>query len=396
LELHPEFNDMIENVYQEFLEIYELSLKEEKSLTIMSTPKSKLAIMKKKEIFSSPATLSMNWSKMLAAELTLRAEDCKEFWNKQCEEKSKNLWFPTKIDYVDSTNSKKFSTKTIQNSWYSVKQYINPVARKKFVPSYKYSSVENWESEGIRALKLKLKPTKVQEKVLEEWSNTTRYVYNKCLDKVKQDSTLNSGTGYSLLREQYITAKWNNIVKKDEIHNFDSFIHDWELNTPKDIRAGALRDIKKGYKTAWANLRAGNIRSFGLNFRQKKNYAEQSIEVPKSAIRLVKNQSNKLEGCVIYPQYMPSTIKFDKKNLKGLNLSELEHDTRLKKENNQWYLCISYDIEGTSKKMKEKTCALDPGVRKFQVMYSEDQVIMIEPDKEDLLNIGYFSNITRF
>jgi putative transposase len=34
--------------------------------------------------------------------------------------------------------------------------------------------------------------------------------------------------------------------------------------------------------------------------------------------------------------------------------------------------------------MKERTCALDPGVRKFQVIYSEDQVIMIEPNKEKI------------
>ena len=158
------------------------------------------------------------------------------------------------------------------------------------------------------------------------------------------------------------------------------------MNTPKDIRNGALRDIKKAYKTAWSNLKAGNIRSFGLGFRKKKDYAEQSMEVPTSAIKIIKKK-NKVHGFVMYTTYMKSAIKVDKRSLKNFKLDELTHYTRLKKENNNWFLCVPYDVEGTDNVIKERTCALDPGIRKFQVIYSEDQVISIEPDKKKVKRI---------
>jgi putative transposase len=387
LELHPEFDYIIENVYLKFLVRKNILLRDEKLLIVVSAPKNKLMILKDKKILLDPITLTMNWLLMLGAELTLREKDCKEFWNGQCLENSKKLWFPTEIGCADLHLSYLNGSlpKTVQNSWFLTKQMLNPAAKslpKTFSPLFKYSPVEKWEKEGIRALN----PSKEQEKILEEWSNTTRYVYNKCLDKIKTDPKLNCRAGYKKLNKECITEKDNNIIKPDQIHTFDKFIYDWVLRTPKDIRNGALRDIKKGFVTAWANLKAGNITSFGLNFREKKSYKEQSMEVPRSAIKLVKSHGN-VTGFNIYKSYIPSVIKVAKNSLKGINLETLTHDTRLKKENNEWFLCISYDTEGNNTKIKEKTCALDPGIRKFQTIYSEDNVTIIEPDKKKIIRI---------
>jgi putative transposase len=229
-----------------------------------------------------------------------------------------------------------------------------------------------------------LLPTKEQKKVLEKWAGTTRYVYNRCLEKIKLDPKLNSADGYSKLRKECITEKDNNIV--DEPSNLDKFIYEWELDTPKDIRNGALRDIKKAYKTAWANLKKGNINSFGLNYRKKKNGAEQSMEVPSSAIKLIKNKS-KLVGIQIYVSYLPSIIKIDHTSIKGFTIEGIARDTRLKKENDQWYLCVSYDVNGVDQENKNKTCSIDPGVRKFMVIYSEDQVTQIIPNQDKINKI---------
>lgn len=225
--------------------------------------------------------------------------------------------------------------------------------------------------------------------MLEKWSNTTRYVYNKCLAKIKDNPKLNSSAGYKTLNKECVTEKDNNIIKANTMHTFNKFMYDWELETPKDIRNGALRDIKKAYKTAWSNLKAGNINSFGLGFRQKKSYAEQSMEIPKSAIKIIKKK-NKVQGFVFYTSYMPTVVKIHKssaKAFKEFNVFDLTHDTRLKKENNEWFLCITYDVTATTFEKVEKTCALDPGVRKFQTIYSEDKVITITPDKSKVKKI---------
>lgn len=386
LELHPEFAYIIRNVYMKLLVKYQLFKKSETTLIVESAPKNKLMTLKDKGIFLNPYTLITNWYQILGAVLTLKEKDCKPFWNVQCEEKSKRLWFPIETGYadLDSNSLNGFYQKPIQNSWFSTKQQVNPQARnsqKIFSPLYMYSPVKKWEKESIRGLKLKLRPTKSQKIVLEEWCNTTRYVYNKVLAKIKADPSLNNARGYLALKKECITAKDNNIVTDDaDVTNLDKYIYNWELNTPKDIRNGALRDIKKAYKTAFSNLRNGNIGHFGLDFRRKKNYANQSIEVPASAIKLIHTKNNTLDGLNIYKNYLPSTIRFDKNSVKGLDIDVLSHDTRLKKENNEWYLCVAVDVKGRAFKKKERTCALDPGIRKFQTIYSEDAIISIIPD----------------
>ena len=118
---------------------------------------------------------------------------------------------------------------------------------------------------------------------------TTRYVYNKCLNRLKREPKLNNVKGYSQIRKEYITKKGNNIITNtlDEI-KYNYSIFDWELETPKDIRFGALRDIKKAFGAVFSNLRNGNIKTFGLKERTKKDETCQSMEIPNSAISIIK------------------------------------------------------------------------------------------------------------
>ena len=58
---------------------------------------------------------------------------------------------------------------------------------------------------------------------MKQWMGTRRYVYNKALEKIKNGEKAN----FYDLRNKIVTAKNN-----DTINN-------WELDTPKDIRAGA-------------------------------------------------------------------------------------------------------------------------------------------------------------
>ena len=56
--------------------------------------------------------------------------------------------------------------------------------------------VNKWEDENIsqniiKMKKIKLKPTKEQRKCIDEWINTSRYVYNKVLEDIKQGEKIN-------------------------------------------------------------------------------------------------------------------------------------------------------------------------------------------------------------
>jgi putative transposase len=392
LELHPECVDMIETVYSKLCMELEsqLSLPDPGSRIVESVPKSKLMILKDKKIFTDPTILTMNWLVILGAVLTLKDEACRPFWNASCVEKSKRLWFPIETDYVDSRSSlsNSYASRMIQNSWFSIKQSINPQMKSSqmmFSQSSMFSHAEKWEKGGIRVRKIKLLLSPHQRHILERWAGTTRYVYNRCLARVKNDSTLNNDKGYDRLRTECITELNNTIIREGTVPDpTKPFLYDWELETPKDIRAAALFDVKKAYKTAFSNLKNGNINHFDLNPRLKKYGNEQSMEVPHTAIKLVR-KDGKNKSLRIYPRYMKDPIKMDKRDLYGLNIEKIKHACRLKKENNVWILCIPIDVKPKIDRNKQpKNCAIDPGVRKFAVVYSEDRLTQIITDHDKL------------
>jgi len=383
-ELHPEYDYIIVNAYLKFLVKMQIYQKKKQLFIVVTAAQNKLMTLKDKKSICDPFILLMTWSQILGAVLTSREKDCKEFWNSQCKENSLKLWFPTETDYADlhSNLYNLFSNSTILNSWFSTKIYVNPQVKncqKTFSPSFKYSLAEKWEEDAIRIIKIKLNPTPAQKKIFNRWAGTTRYVYNKLLNIMKLDPTLDSINGYQDLSKRYISSTNSDIIEEWEekyYYKSDNYIFDWELLTPKDIRKGALRDIQKANTTIWANIKAGNIKHFELKERKKKDMNEQSMEIPKLAIQIKKS------GIFIYKRFLPSIIKIAKRSLNGISLKKITHDCRLKKENNNWYLCIPVDIKNKTKPRKERVCALDPGVRKFQTIYSEENITIIEPNKE--------------
>lgn len=387
LELHPEFDSIIKIVYSEFCNKKEVNLKEFGSVIVASAPKNKLMILKDKKIFANQTILTTNWSLILGAVLISKEKDCVQFWNESCEDRSKKLWFPTEIDYVDSHSSLLNGSvyKTIQGSWFSTKMNINQEAKNSQKMSYQLSKslpVEKWVNEGIRVIKLRLLPTPEQKRVLEKWVGTTRYVYNKCLENIKNDKEFkHTAKNYNDIRDRFITKLNNTILENDIIadKSMNSYIHKWELDTPKDIRHGAIRDIQKAYKTAFSNLKSGNLNKFGLELRRKKSGNEQSMEINKDALKI---KGNKLK---LYSTYIKAPIKIYKRSLRNLKLGSINKYCRLKKENDIWYLCVPIDIQSKEKNNKpKKICAIDPGVRKFNVIYSEDNVTQIIPDHNKL------------
>ena len=108
---------------------------------------------------------------------------------------------------------------------------------------------------------------------MKQWMGTRRYVYNKVLSKIKGGI---DKINFFDLRNKYVTAKDNPDIK------------DFELEVPKDIRAGSIRDIVKNYKTAFLLLKNRTISGFNMGYCLKNNNT--SIEIPKSSIKLENNK----------------------------------------------------------------------------------------------------------
>lgn len=188
--------------------------------------------------------------------------------------------------------------------------------------------------------------------------DTSRYVYNKCVNELKEHG--NDSLNFQTLRNKLVTSKGNNLP-------------DWEVKVPKDIRAESVRDLVKAYDTAFSNLSKGNISHFNIGYRLKKN-GYQSIVVPKTAIKILKG--NEFQ---IYPRITKSILRKCKRD----TFPEIKHDCRLKVDNcGHWYLIIPVTIEITNKKRHTNKCSLDPGIRKFQTLYSETEAIKFKTNYE--------------
>lgn len=185
-----------------------------------------------------------------------------------------------------------------------------------------------------------------------------RYVYNQALYSIKKGE---NKYNFQSLRNEFVTHKRNGIANEKVL--------DWMLEVPKDIRAGVLRDLVKGFTSSISLLKSGNIKHFNMRYRSKRQNA--SIEIPKSAISIGKRLS-------IYKTYL-SSIRISKDNyLKNI---EINHDCRLKKEGRMWYIIIPCSTPTKTTTVSE-VCSLDPGCRNFQTIYSGKGVTRIIPNKD--------------
>ena len=399
LELHPDNEDIILRIFKTLWVGILLMIKKKKSVTVESLPQSKWMTLLDKQLFSNPNFLITSWLQMSVLELIGKEKVLKPFWTKQCTILSQKLWLPIETDYVVSHSNfwNGSSIKMELNSWFSIKKMNNPLNKNSLMtssPLFTSIPVEKWEKDVIRTRKIRLYPTNEQQKIMKGWMSTRRYVYNKVLAHIKKDK---EKITFFDLRNKYVTAKNNPNVEV------------WETETPKDIRAGAVSDVVNNYKTSFSLLKNRQISGFNMRFQSKK-IKEPSIEIPlsavKSTIEKVKRTKEELEivqakiaenkkaseiktkvkitkkdgGIFIYKDIMKTKIKISKRQLKKDII--IENDCRLQLKNNQWFLVAPINVKEEKIEQKKEYCALDPGSRSFQTIYSETCVEQIKINKE--------------
>ncbi len=144
-------------------------------------------------------------------------------------------------------------------------------------------------------------------------------------------------------------------------------VREWETNTPKHIRGGAIDDVCKAYKTAIANLKLGHIKHFHLGFRKKKE-PNKCLLLPKV---LIKNRNGILS---IAPTFLKSDSKISmgKKTIKKHRNLVIEHDCRLVKQKNIFWVIIPTPVEITEKKLPINYCGIDPGAKTFMTCFGNN------------------------
>jgi len=393
--------------------------KKQRFATVVFHLQNKKMILNDKSSQCDPVSLATRLLRTLVLELIGTGRVLKPFWDEQCLANSKRLWLPTEIDCVGShSNWSSGSWRSIKSkSWFSINRFRPNKKNSLTISSLSSMSsvVKKWESEGIvnknqeskleafkaerekakirsktrealkrrmknrleteesisseekellvkkkpvpikkptvnGALKVRILPSSKVKTMMKKWFGTSRYVFNHTVANV------NNGT----YKPNFIQIK-NAILPKDKVE------HDWMLETPKDIRAGAIKDAVAAFSSAFSNLKNGNIGRFSVGFRSKKKTTREVINIPSSAVSILNDTVS------IYKTYINESIKIHREQ----NI-EINYDIKLlfEKYIDRWYLLIPrYVFHSPKNQRKFKTVAMDPGVRTFLTAYDPNNKV---------------------
>ena len=332
------------------------------------------------------------------------------FWNNYSKGISKKLWFPTKIDGqdLDGTCSNGFSHSMVQNSWhYKTKQ--NPKNKnclKTSWQSFIHSLPEVMDKEPITTSRtLRIYPNKNQKEFLNRCFGTTRYLFNKSLNKFNElkDEYFNEQLKLSItngcshktkIKNKYVKCKnelikgeflckehiglkkykilpnvskigfsRSIVVKKKDLDENEKWLDD----IPYDTRTLAVRSFIESYESQKELLKLNLIKDFNINYKSCKN-KKQVCFIDHSTL---KNNFH------LFPRKFKKNIRLRKKGkkyyLRALPEGTANNDFKIIRNNGKYYCNVMIEnIDNKNNKNKKDFVALDPGVRTFQSYYSPD------------------------
>ncbi len=270
--------------------------------------------------------------------LTSKEKVLEPYWNGLCEVISSKLLLPIGIDSPGSVSTlyDTLLNKTVANSWFWTKQ--NTVHKKNSQRIFSQSCMSSVagctgsEVTVTKSKKIRVYPTTEQRETLRQWLGTARFTYNKTV---------------ALLNETDTKANWK-AIKTGILHD----LPDWSKETPYQIKSIAVRDACIAVREAKRKCKkTGEFQS--VSFKSKRHPSD-SIFIPKSAIK-PRGVYRTLLGDLKMSEMLPDNIC----------------DSRLVKENDKYYLCVSYTVTAPKRKSNGRVVALDPGVRTFLTYFHE-------------------------
>jgi putative transposase len=377
-------------------------IKVEKSVTQEYPQTVKKRIWKNKSDISKTDSQNTRSLRTLEVVLTLRGKDLKPFWNQQSREISQKLWLPIEIDCVDlDSNSLNGSLPVLKGkSWFSTKRLI---PRKKNLlktssQSSQCSPLEFTDSENIRTklenklkcLRIPLLPTREQKEKLIQVRNQQAWFYNASIDILNKDDNMKKCSYIGELSGQklrdvirkykYVEEKIDNFTFMDFEYDEDqtSFpIPDYLDQVHNRVIRGGIMSLVNAVKAAESNKKNGNIKSYHLKYKTKKDKKYTIYLEDKSYPKWI----NKIQGSYSYKRKrIPLSDLLEQIPIKNMIIS-------LDRETDKYFMYLPVDAtfipsgcENQTNQMsnrKHDYISLDTGIRTFQTGFSDDHIVQI-------------------
>ena len=206
------------------------------------------------------------------------------------------------------------------------------------------------------------------------WSLHHRYTYNKSVNILNGDYNDTKITENLYEFKNLKPESSNNLYTKLELRNLIvpasacSRIP-WILETPKSIRESAVFEACKNLKSGISNIKNGHIKYFNIKYKSKK-LLKWTIGIPKESIKIYENGDLGI--------YEKMTTMFRLKTTESI--TKVNHDCTIHFDGLKYYICVPEEVWLKTNTESNWFCSLDPGLRKFQTIYS--------PDNDNCIIIG--------
>ena len=387
---------------------------EGKSPTLASARSTKSKTSNDKSSNSSKNAPITKFCRTLEADSIGDVRNLSPFWTTSVAEMSKKLWLPIATDLQDSQwNSwSGYSRVMEQDSWFSTKVQApkNPKQRSYVMtcsplsPSSSHETTENAlpqiaadadkekklqmqlplpdtttttttttteskknkKKEGVRpaerCTKIRVFPTAKQRQVLVRWFGAARWTYNQCIAKIEGEAMV------ARTQKDLRAAVVNNDNYKES--------NQWVLETPYEVRDGAMIDLLEAYKSNFAKWNKDKSHKFHMQFRSRKKLNQESIYIRGRGFK------GHGFGCSFYEDSLKKVILNYKHRDEVIRAAEripsrCDYDLQLVRTKlNKFYICVPRPLRTMAEPLSLRpVVALDPGVRTFQTCYDGANVL---------------------
>jgi putative transposase len=203
--------------------------------------------------------------------------------------------------------------------------------------------------------KIRIYPNEEQKVLFNKCFGSHRYFYNKAIDKLKENALIenikerNKANTFFSVRDAVI------ISDKDLTEE-----NMWMKEVPHDTRQLAVKCLISARKAAISNKKAGNIDKFIMRYRAK-GKCNDVFYITKKAL---------IDGS-LFKRRLGKKASLKAKKDSKLLLNSVGDFPITREKDGKYYACICINSKDKKRKQRTNICALDPGVRTFQTLFSQ-------------------------
>ena len=301
-------------------------------------------------------TLTPRSSVRPAPDSTSGAKDYLPYWNDYTREISSALWSPTEtvLQGLERNSSKRCSSATAENSWFSISGTSAPKrsSRLTFSPSSRSLEPASTDSDATtrKSRKIRLYPDAGQRTELRRWFGAARYAYNQTVELLSSEDAPKA-------------------VKREVRNHILPTLPPWHRSAPHEVLVGAIFDACRAVSAVKKrNAELARYKSRGS--RQDEDFARVRFRSRKNPRQTFTVQANCVSDLGIYRSKLGDLRMAEK-----LPTPENRNICRLSLRYGQYHLSVPYDEKlPPERENQARVVALDPGVRSFLTWYCTDSV----------------------